>query len=329
MSTPTAARPNPIKSGHWYTPAGEAAYEIAKKDGTGMRKTTLADARKLNLLPSVTTILNILHKQALVNWMVEQAALAIVTTPRLKDEKDDAFVYRVLHVEEQQEQEAKIARDKGVLIHDALEAYFLGQPVADDILPYIEPAFKAIWAAGEMASTELILVGDGYAGKTDLLQDCGQFWKLSDYKATKNLPDKGAWTEHRLQLAAYAQAFKEKLILAGEPAKPIKVSNFYISTIEPGKFVEWDHGAWEDTYLYGFAPLVIHWQWANNHVPKQDHRAALEQQAEPPVETAQEEAPAKPAPAPAAPPATLQPAAGPAPHKSGKHVAWTPGIRVQ
>lgn len=330
MSTPTAARPNAPKSSHYYTPAGEAAYEQPKKDGKGMTKTTVVHARKLNLLPSVTTILNLLNKEALVNWKIEQAALAIVTSPRLPDEKDDAFVYRVLHTEAQQDEEARIARDKGTLIHDAMEAYFQGQSVADDILPFIEPAFKHIWAQGEMVSTELILVGEGYAGMSDLLQDCGAFWKLIDYKATKSIPEKGAWPEHRLQLAAYAQAFKEKLILAGEPIKPINTANVYISTVETGKFVEFEHGDWGDVYNYGFAPLVIHWQWANNHVPKQEGRDKLYEEA-PPVETvAAQPTPKAQLPAQAAAPVTTPaaPAASLPETKGGKHVQWTPGVRV-
>jgi len=331
MTTPTAARPIARKSFHWYTPAGEAAYEQPKKDGKGMTQTTVVHARKLNLLPSVTTILTLLHKEALVNWKIEQACLAIITSARLPDEKEDDFIYRVLHTEQQQDEEARIARDKGTLIHDAMEAYFQGQPVADDILPFIEPAFKHIWAQGEMVSTELIIVGEGYAGMIDLLQDCGQFWKLSDYKATKNLPEKAPWPEHRLQLAAYAQAFKEKLILAGEPIKPIKAAIVYISTVEPGKFVEHEHGDWENVYAYGFAPLVIHWQWANNHVPKQEGRDKLYEEAGLPVETvAVPPATKAQLPAQAAPPVTTPdvPAASLPETKGGKHVQWTPGVRL-
>jgi len=56
-------------SGHWYTRAGESAHEVpTKKDPTKMKKTTLADARKLQLVPSVTTILKAKASFALSSW---------------------------------------------------------------------------------------------------------------------------------------------------------------------------------------------------------------------------------------------------------------------
>ena len=126
----TAARPKSNNDAHWYSPAGEPVHTVLKADKSGeSRPTDLRDARKLNLLPSVTNVIKLLHKEALVNWMIEQACLAILTAPRQKDEKDDDFVYRVLQVEQQQNQEAKIARDRGTDIHDALQNYFLGQEV--------------------------------------------------------------------------------------------------------------------------------------------------------------------------------------------------------
>ncbi len=39
------------KSQHWYDKDGNAVFEVAKAKGGGMRATTIADARKLNLYP--------------------------------------------------------------------------------------------------------------------------------------------------------------------------------------------------------------------------------------------------------------------------------------
>ena len=43
--------------GHWYTVTGKACHTQPKTKGDGERSTTLRDARKLKLKPSVTTIL--------------------------------------------------------------------------------------------------------------------------------------------------------------------------------------------------------------------------------------------------------------------------------
>ena len=61
-------------SGHWYSKDGSPRYTIEGK--TGVRATTLRDARKHDLVPSVTTILNLLAKPGLDNWKQEQVLLS-------------------------------------------------------------------------------------------------------------------------------------------------------------------------------------------------------------------------------------------------------------
>ncbi len=53
------------KSMHWYDRDGKAVFEVPKAKGDGMRATTIADARKLNLYPSVTTVLSVIAKPSL------------------------------------------------------------------------------------------------------------------------------------------------------------------------------------------------------------------------------------------------------------------------
>ena len=47
---------------HWYTKDGQPMYEVASADGKRKIKTTLRQARTMNLFPSVTTILKVLEK---------------------------------------------------------------------------------------------------------------------------------------------------------------------------------------------------------------------------------------------------------------------------
>lgn len=270
------------------------------------RAVTLRDAREGNFVPSVTTILKLLHKQGLVDWMIEQAVLACLTTPRKEGEEMDAFVERVLHTEKVQDQESAVARDKGTEIHGALEDYFMGVDVDKDLLPWITPAAEAIQKYGELVATEKILVGDGYAGKTDLIQEATACWWLWDYKTTKKLPDPakgGAWMEHRLQLAAYAQAYRDML---PPQTKGIRTANVYISSIEQGKFVICENPPWESAYNEGFAPLITHWQWANNYRPK--------------IETKAWDGPTPIPEAPAKPEATTL---------KGRRVVWTPATAAR
>lgn len=323
--TPTAARPTSTGAGHWYSIDGQPAYEVAKKDKSGMRKTTLADARKLNLIPSVTTILKILHKEALQNWLIEQSVLAVVTAPRLPGEKDDAFIERVIHTERQQDQEAGIARDKGTEIHDAIETYFLGITVSEPIKPWIMPAARALEIYGAVVATEKNLVGPGFAGRNDLILECAECWWLWDYKSTKKLPDPkkgGAWSEHKLQLSGYAKAFHRLLKSAGGQDKPIRTGNVYISSLTAGEFVICEHEEdWQDTYELGFRPLVTHWQWANQYVPAQKKDVEETKPAPAPEPQAVEEPPVDTVPEPAAAPALPV-------TKDGKKIVWTEGKRL-
>lgn len=261
----TNARPQTAESSHFYTAQGEPLYDIARSDGKGMRKFTLADARKMEPrpLPSVTTILKMLHKQALVDWMCEQTALACLTTPRNDGESLDEFVYRVLHTERVQDQESQKARDRGTEIHTALEDLFCGKPISPEIDPWVRPAFEAVCKYGELACTERILVGDGYAGKCDLIQLGKDCWWLWDWKSSKTLPTKGAYPEARLQLGAYAKAWETFTAKQDKPL-PIRTGNIYISTVDCGKFVVCAHDDWKPAYV-AFANIVKVWQWQNGY----------------------------------------------------------------
>jgi hypothetical protein len=267
--TPTAARVFKADSSHWYYPSGLPCYELPKKDGSGNKTPTLADARKLWLVPSVTTILKVLHKEGLVNWMIEQACLAVLTSPRQEAEPLDAFVERILKTERVQDQESTVARDRGTQIHEAMELLFNGEPISNEIEPWVRPAFEKIRAMGPTIATEKILVGPGYAGKTDYVQKLGinsahSVAMIWDFKSAGKLPDKGAWWEHRLQLAAYAKAYCLEAKLAPDQ---VYAANCYISTKEQGRFVIAEHNNWFTVYEDGFAPLVRYWSCANGYNP--------------------------------------------------------------
>ncbi len=261
----TAATIHTTNSARWYYTDARPCYELPKKDGKGMKTPTLSDARKLNLLPSVTTILQVIDKPALNDWKVTQGVLAVMTTPRLPNESIDDFVHRVLQVERVQDQEASKARDIGTEIHAALEAYFLGQGIPENMRPWIEPAAKAIANRGQLVTAEKILVGDGYAGRTDLIQEGFEEWQIWDFKTTKKLPLGCSWDEHVLQLSAYAASYWRMLTDAQVGNKPIRTLNCYISSVEQGKFVIHENNPdWQKDFNEGFAPILKHWQWKNS-----------------------------------------------------------------
>lgn len=258
----TAARVFTEGTAHWYYGDGRPCYELPKKDG-GTKTPTLADARKLNLLPSVGRIINLLDKPALNDWKVEQACLAILTSTQRDGEALDDFVHRILHEERVQDQESRKARDTGSQIHEALQAALSGREWDKSLSAFIELVLAWQQAAGKVLWTEKIVVGQGYAGRADVLLDLTSGGLLlADFKTCSRLPERDSWLEHKLQTAAYAMCILR-------PAPPnVATGNVYISTKEPGKFAVFTQADWMQTYSNGFLKLLDFWTWANNFDPR-------------------------------------------------------------
>ena len=111
-------------SEHWYTRDGEPAYTVKGKDGE--RPTTLRDARKLSLIPSVTSILNVASKPGLEKWKQQQLLLAALTLPKIDSESEDQYIDRIIRDSKEQ---GKAAADAGTEIHASIEAFYRGRTV--------------------------------------------------------------------------------------------------------------------------------------------------------------------------------------------------------
>lgn len=251
----TTANVRPSESSHWYHKSGEPCYEVPKADGKGMTPTTLRHARKLNLLPSVTTILRILDKPALTAWKIEQAVLAVLTTPRINGEPDDVFAKRVLSIDKEQDKERDAAAQLGTDIHSAIEGVLSGAvecPV--HLATYVAPVIAKVQTIGPVLSTERILVGARYAGKCDCITGTPSDVAVIDFKSTKN-PPKECYPEHKLQLAAYTDIYGAN-----------KAFNIYISTTQPGVVTVCEVDDLPACSA-AFQQLVAVWQWMNSYCP--------------------------------------------------------------
>ena len=156
------------ESGHWYTEDGQSAHVIIGANGKE-RNTTVADARKLKLLPSVTSVIGVMEKKNLTDWKVEQGILASLTLPRKDGE--DLTEYAKRCVEDSKQATTKAAQH-GTRMHEEMENILFGREHSKEpeLLPFIE-TFKE-WASGNITKTywcEKCLVGAGYAGRCDAL----------------------------------------------------------------------------------------------------------------------------------------------------------------
>jgi hypothetical protein len=191
-----------MASQHWYTLKGDPLHTVIGKNGKE-RSTTLRDARQLNLLPSVTTIMSIQDKPALTMWLNNELLDAAINNPY------NPFDWSVdrwkKHMIRNMRNKTEIAASRGTEIHNALEQYFISGNICTKDVDYITPAIELIhntfpnekWIAEATFANKQV----GYAGCVDLHSDN----IIIDFKTKDktNTKDMKQYNDHKMQLAAY------------------------------------------------------------------------------------------------------------------------------
>ena len=194
------------ESGHWYTKDGTPAYTTIGK--TGERATTLRDARKLGLLPSVTTINGMLSKAGLNSWLQQQVLLAALTLPRLPDEPEADWLSRVM---QDSKSTGREAAERGTAIHAIIQGYFeqMYMPEKPAYLDGIDKALADAFDSQPWISEKSFGHPLGFGGKVDLMakpiNGQGDGFVV-DFKTKETDLDKvDVYFEHEMQLAAYRE----------------------------------------------------------------------------------------------------------------------------
>jgi len=241
----------PLKEGgHWYDRQGNPRYTVKGANGRE-RNTTLRDARKYDLVPSVTTILNVAAKPGLEAWKQQQLLLAALTLPKIDDESIDAYADRVL---EDSKRQAAEARDLGTEIHAKIQGAFEGGP-DNDYSTSVKALLRHAYGEQDWISEQSFCHPQGFGGKVDL--HCKIAVVDIKTKAFGPQDDPQGYDEHLMQLSAY----RSGLILPNA-----RCANLFVSTTHPNlvSIYEWtpedaDRG-WEM-----FEALLRFWQVKNNH----------------------------------------------------------------
>lgn len=246
------------EASHWYTRTGDAAYTVTAKNGE-QRPTTLKDAKKMGLYPSVTTIIKAAANPALEAWKLNQMMLAAMTLPRADGESEESFVSRV---QADSKEQGRQAAERGTEIHNKVEKFFNGMIEADS-LPYLEAVYKSVDKQfGNLKwSAEKSFAFSGFGGKVDLHTTDGD-GVVIDFKTkeftSESLEKAQGYDEHLMQLSAYR---------VGLQIPQARCANVFISVIETGLVVvkEWtqeelDRG-WKmfdalKTYWYAKSQLI-------------------------------------------------------------------------
>lgn len=226
------------ESVHWYRKDGAPQYTVKAKDGSD-RATTLRDARKMDLVPSVTTILKIAAKPALEAWKLEQMLLAALTLPRKPDEPEREFIGRIVA---DSKETAKQAAEDGTRIHESIERWFNGERDVEHKVSALATD-KAIhdhflthphqpWLLERAFASTL-----GFGGKVDMYclpDELAPTGLVLDVKSKDffNADDVKGYDEHLMQLAAYRYGL-------GLPNA--RCANVFVSRRIPSlvKIIEW------------------------------------------------------------------------------------------
>jgi hypothetical protein len=248
------------ESVHWYQQDGSPKYTVKAKDGSD-RPTTLRDARKLNLVPSVTTILKVAAKPGLEVWKQEQLMLACLTLSRYENESEKDFIVRIVS---DSKSTAKQAAERGTRIHESIEKWFSGDTHVDhpDMAKATQEALDKHFGHPEGKwIPEESFAFSGFGGKVDLhMKSCetAPDGIVVDVKTKEFGPDDefSAYDEHLMQLAAYRE---------GLGIEKARCANIFVSSTHPGlvKIIEWSEKDL-DRGINMFHALLYFWTLKNN-----------------------------------------------------------------
>lgn len=198
--------------GHYYDLDGTPKHFVEMTSRPGeLRPTRVTDARKHGWVPSVTTIMDVLAKHALVGWKIDQH---LAQAYRLMQDSTPDYSTFLRQVKDLTELEMNKAPDAGTNVHNILEQHFLGNTPKGHETLCNTVSEAIIENCGDIiqCDPEAIFVSpEGYAGCIDLPAICDDRW-IIDYKtkqtAEKFKPGKMAYPDHSRQLAAYREGYQ-------------------------------------------------------------------------------------------------------------------------
>jgi hypothetical protein len=220
---------------HWYRRDGTPQYTVKAKDGSD-RPTTLRDARKMDLVPSVTTIIKCAASPGLEAWKIQQMMLAAMTLPRAADEAEDLYIQRVIADSKEQ---GRKAAERGTEIHAALEGYFENGILTAShghFQSSVEDAVIRVFGDRHWSTEKAFAHEAGFGGKIDL-HTTDNDGVVIDFKTKEftqdNIEKISGYDENLMQLAAYR---------VGLNLPRARCANVFVSVTEPGlvKVYEWE-----------------------------------------------------------------------------------------
>lgn len=264
--------------GHYYYRSGDTAYTVPYADGRPGKETTIVDARRLGLVPSVTEVLKVAPSFGLLRWKEGKHAIAGAENAHLRDSMTERQWLAMVRKEASQKEEE--AADIGTILHDIIEAM-----VNNDPLPNIEfpidnagdffAGFCEWWGGAffEPIYTELPFAHPlGFGGKIDLCAvDSSGRDVILDWKTKDTIGKKLRYLVYEdsnpVQLRAYLEGYKHYCAMTHNMyVNDPRLINVIVSRDEPGRIEMWE---WEeeefDRYWSRFTGLLQAWKAGNKY----------------------------------------------------------------
>jgi hypothetical protein len=272
------------KGGHWYDVEGNpmhlTKYTSGKRKGQ-LRPTTLRDAKKLRLFPSITSILGEYPKKSLERWIKEQVMLAMHNNPASGPaaapcesfkEADESQIGYFRYIEDLSNLRRDQAAKRGTFIHDNIEAMLLGKTWDEQ-----DAHLRAVknWVDDNVTSVELtehnvVDAGLGVAGRLDA---CVRL-KGSPSRVVLDYKGRG-FNELKTGSVRYkAKKYKTDTMQLTFYAKCIgaqRIANLYVSNDRPEPVIEFNEWT-EEEHAAAYVTLkhfIKVWQYEHGYNPSE------------------------------------------------------------
>ena len=244
--------------GHWYDKDGNPRHI------TNGRATTLRDARKHNLVPSVSTVWgDMVNKPMLHRWKENGMMEAMYNGDGcINCDEENLFEARERSARDVFYAMQQDTQDRGTTVHDALEKKFKGEKIPagfSEICNNVEEALDRVCGKQTWVPEKTFAHREGYGGMVDLHSE--KF--CVDFKTKALDPDKEViikkmiYPDHGVQLAAYDYGL-------GNSGRTL--INLFID-VNSRRVYEWEHDNPEYSLECFMAALKL-WKLMKNYDPK-------------------------------------------------------------
>jgi hypothetical protein len=222
-----------MEANRWYSPSGEEVYRIIGANGKE-RDVNIRDARRLELKPSITTILRLVRNEGIDRYRMMQYISAARTAPSIEGETEQEMIERIIN---DADEHSRNARTFGTDIHRIIEGLINGSNVAE-VAEFSTSQQLVIFELAEyiknmefVGDCERVIVGEHFGGRLDFVGTVKGHDRplIIDFK-TQSTSDKFKFYPEWL----YQLGGQWMLMWEADKKPQFDIATLAISTIVPG-----------------------------------------------------------------------------------------------